>query len=235
MPDAPSPLPLAQRVWLLLTQAALVLPFVTARDCANGAVTDYTGVGLYTHDDNIVSLVPLAIVTIVLIAFPYRATPIPRALAPLGLRAFVVGFGLLLAVAVPGILLLFEKVTHHVGWYLHVGGWGALYAALILGAGTVLARGGGGRPSVREQVAIGALLVAPPLNILGKSFHDEVTADLVLWVLAVGYTMVVPLVLMGLGLARERADGVPDLYTRVLWWGLVALTLLVHLTGAVAD
>ncbi|MDP2312045.1 MAG: hypothetical protein Q8P41_04005 [Pseudomonadota bacterium] len=220
---------------MALTQVALVLPFVTAKGCDNGVVTDYTGVGLYLSANGMIVLLPMAVVTALLLAFPYRGAPISRALAPGALTAFGAAVGLLLALVGPSFALLFDELTYRVGWYLHVSGWAALYAASLVGSVIVLARGGGARLQGREAVAIGVLAIAPPLAVLVNVLHNELAPAEVIGSFAVGYGMVVPLILAGVGILRQRADGALTRPTQVSWWLLVVLTLAGHTIGAVSD
>lgn len=235
MADTPPPLPLLQRVWLILTQATLLLPFVTARDCGSGHLTDYTGFELYSHEGGALVFVPLLVVTALLLVFPYRGAPVARALAPLGVRTFAVAVAFLVALAGPSFALLFDQLTYHAGWYLHVGGWATLTAAFLTGALSVLAKGGGARPHGRLAVAVVALPLAPPIAVLGNLLHNELRPIEALLGLSTGLVVVIPLALAGLGLAREQLDQAPATPLRGLWWVLVALTLAAHLSAALAD
>jgi hypothetical protein len=235
MAETPPPLPLSQRLWLILTQATLLLPFVTARDCANGQLTDYSGLELYAHQGGVAAFVPLFVVTVLLLVFPYRGAPVGRALVSLGLHAYGATVALMVALAGPSFAMMFDELTYHAGWFLHVGGWGALAAAFLGGAVLVLARGGGALPRGRLAVAVIALLAAPPVATFVKLLHDEPPPSEALLGFASGVLLVVPLVLAGFGLARQQADEVPLTSLRWAWWGLVGLTLLLHLSAAIAD
>lgn len=218
-----------QRAWLLGTQAALMLPFLTVRSCADGSTSTVTGLGYYADPEHGVLLACLLGVLVPLLAWPWRGAPGPLEAAGLALRAWLTGLGAAVAAVGPMLAYLFQVEAVRVGWVLHAGGWTAAALAYLAGALVLLRRAPG--PSRRAALpltllGLGGLVAGVPLFAAVIAPAGVVDVDEPLAVLAFAVGLAAPLAVAALALARTDAP------SRVR--ALVALALLATVAFDVA-
>lgn len=237
---APPLVPLAQRVWLVLLQTALVLPFATVQSCGGGETRTYLGLELYFDPERLPLVFALVGVLVALIARPWTGARGPAEVVGGGLRAWVAVLGAFVAIFGPMVMFLFDTVEPRIGWFAHAAGWGLTalaylgVALYLLAVGWAPADPGHPVPEQRTWTAIGLLVAAVPIAVVAKNLHDPDALPQALAVLAAGLTAVAPLVITGLGLIAARRQRVATPVASALWWLGVALTLAVCLAGAFA-
>ena len=240
-PERLEPVPIVQRAWLVATQVPLVLPYLVVTRCDESTPQELTGLELYFSKDG----GPLGLVLLVLFAvlftFVWRGERDGTTAAGLGLRAFVAGFGTLFVAGGPVFAFLFDNVVPRLGWWLHGLGWGVTMLMYSLLAVVGIVAGWGPQVtdpkprSAAESTAIIAVAIITPLAVVVNPLFNEPDLAAIPYYLLAGFLVNAPIVLTGIALARARRAGVAVRGYQVLWWPLVAATLLFHAFAAVAD
>jgi len=242
--EAPAPsnnarfLALAQRAWMALLHAALVLPFVTTRACQNGEVSSYTGFAYYFGADRLPFGLALIGIVALFVLVPWTGARTLNAIAALGLRAWVAGMGALLAVVGPFLAFLFDSPEPKVGWYVHGAGWLATALGYTVVTAALLTQAPPALDTRRtaERWGVLALSVAPVVAVLLKMLvAPEKLVGALLVGVGIGYTLTLPLALAGGALVRAIRRDEPVLLARVVWWWATCVTLLGHLLAGLAD
>jgi len=235
---APARWPGLQRAAIALLQLALVLPLVTLRDCGRSPATARTvsGLAFYTQGDGWMLGLVFGLCVGVLVALPWRGGRDARDATTLGLRAWVAAFAAIVAIFAP-LMQMFSSTTPRVGWYLHGGGWTALYALYLSLSAHVcrrLPRHPQDPPVAEGWGVVAMLLVTPVAVALGTLLRlrtgRSVTVLECVAAVIVGYAFALPLALAGYGLVRARQTGAASRSLRALWWAATAVVLF----GAVA-
>lgn len=219
-----------QRIVLLLTQVAWVLPFAVVTECGTTERRTVMGWAVYDKlDERLVFMgIPLVVALVLGVWAWRRSERVRDGAAGLGLRAVAAGLALATAVIGPGLAHLFDQTTPHLGWSLQLAGWGTLYVGYLGGAAWALSERWDGGESAPEGIwGAGAVLMAPLFSaalaaLLQRNAWPGILGAGALWGL--------PLALAVLGVGRRAQAGQAGRWrtgmtVAVLLWVLICASM----------